>query len=341
MNRLLYLLPALLCLGVFAVCFSLEEANAQFIRRPKPSSRPFPQPTSNPAPTSSPTPTAAPNPGVNLANPSIKGVVDRCIPGEIEGSEVYIEGKSYFVRTGSSGEFNFYLVPSGSHWLVFDLPGLAPYKMNLSLGNQPINLGNVNVCPDGDDDGFIVEDDCNDYDASIFPGAPEACNYRDDDCDGVNDEDLNPPAGQASIEIVSPLDGSLTTNINTFQFYNGETCSLEEMGAPNEHQIIAISHTPDGYAIKMALIVTKPDGSEVIVLGGSFDNTGGFSTGYTCTPPCGEWGCCGGDSMSGSGGYEDVYFNQLGTYTVTVLVLGKDNTILAQDSITLVRPEIE
>lgn len=339
MNRLLYLLSALLCLGIFAVCFSFEEANAQFFRRPKPSSRPFPHPTSNPSPTSTPTPTAAPNPGVNLANPSIKGVVDRCIPGEIEGSEVYIEGKSYFVRTGSGGEFNFYLVPSGSHRLVFDLPGLAPYKMNLSLGTQPINLGNVNVCPDGDEDGFVVDEDCDDTVSSIYPGAPEACNYRDDDCDGDYDEDLNPPAGQASIEIVSPLDGSFTTNINSFGFHIGDQCTLDFMGAPNEYQIIAVPDAPDGYAIKTAMVLTKPDGSEEIVLGQNLDNPEEFASGLTCTPYC-EGGCCPSDGTGGSG-FEDFYFNQLGTYTVTVLVLGKDDTILAQDSITLVRPEIE
>ena len=339
MNRLLYLLSALLCLGIFAVCFSLEEANAQFFRRPKPSSRPFPQPTSNPAPTPTPTPTAAPNPGVNLTNPSIKGVVDRCIPGEIEGSEVYIEGKSYFVRTGSGGEFNFYLVPSGSHRLVFDLPGLAPYKMNLNLGTQPINLGNVNVCPDGDEDGFVVDEDCDDTVSSVYPGAPEVCNFRDDDCDGVNDEDLNPPAGQASIEIVSPLDGTFTTNINSFDLQMGDHCTLDFLGAPNEYQIIAVPQVPHGYAFKVAMILQKPDGDEEIVLGQNLNNPSEFSNNHLCTPLC-EGGCCPLYGMSG-GGYEDVYFNQLGTYTVTVLVLGMDNTILAQDYITLVRPEIE
>ncbi|MBX2803538.1 MAG: hypothetical protein KTR31_38005 [Myxococcales bacterium] len=37
---------------------------------------------------------------------------------------------------------------------------------------------------DADSDGFALPEDCDDNDASVFPGAAEACNGRDDDCDG-------------------------------------------------------------------------------------------------------------------------------------------------------------
>ncbi len=44
---------------------------------------------------------------------------------------------------------------------------------------------------DSDEDGFTVwEDDCDDYDAAVHPGAGELCNCRDDDCDGLVDEEL-------------------------------------------------------------------------------------------------------------------------------------------------------
>jgi hypothetical protein len=33
--------------------------------------------------------------------------------------------------------------------------------------------------------------DCNDADAGVWPGAVEACNQRDDDCDGQTDEGLD------------------------------------------------------------------------------------------------------------------------------------------------------
>jgi hypothetical protein len=44
---------------------------------------------------------------------------------------------------------------------------------------------------DLDNDGYdrftgIV--DCNDFDKTVFPGAPEVCNHTDDDCDGILDE---------------------------------------------------------------------------------------------------------------------------------------------------------
>src|SRR5690349_5481440 len=34
-------------------------------------------------------------------------------------------------------------------------------------------------------------DDCDDDDSTVRPGAPELCNGRDDDCDGVLDTDLS------------------------------------------------------------------------------------------------------------------------------------------------------
>jgi len=42
---------------------------------------------------------------------------------------------------------------------------------------------------DEDDDGYVVDDDCDDLNAEVNPGADELCNYIDDDCDGVVDED--------------------------------------------------------------------------------------------------------------------------------------------------------
>jgi len=46
---------------------------------------------------------------------------------------------------------------------------------------------------DADADGFTAEDcgpDCDDTDPLIYPGAPEVCNGKDDDCDDLIDEDL-------------------------------------------------------------------------------------------------------------------------------------------------------
>ncbi len=42
---------------------------------------------------------------------------------------------------------------------------------------------------DGDGDSYAQEDDCDDADAQVFPGADELCNDRDDDCDGALDDE--------------------------------------------------------------------------------------------------------------------------------------------------------
>ncbi len=76
----------------------------------------------------------------------------------------------------------------------FDMPAAAKdacVKFAIYLGDY------VN---DGDGDGkkpFIEKGDCNDHDMAIRPGAPEvAGNFKDDDCDGLADEDAqNAPSG--------------------------------------------------------------------------------------------------------------------------------------------------
>jgi len=50
----------------------------------------------------------------------------------------------------------------------------------------------VPTASDDDGDGFTALSDCDDSDATVFPGAPEVCDGRDDDCDGVVDNDLAP-----------------------------------------------------------------------------------------------------------------------------------------------------
>ncbi len=41
---------------------------------------------------------------------------------------------------------------------------------------------------DADGDGVVAGADCDDSDATVFPGAPEICDLRDSDCDGQIDE---------------------------------------------------------------------------------------------------------------------------------------------------------
>jgi hypothetical protein len=66
-------------------------------------------------------------------------------------------------------------------------------------GRPDLILGGVRVAfsaqvGDEDVDGFTPEEgDCDDANPAVHPGAPETCNDRDDDCDGVVDEDTGLP----------------------------------------------------------------------------------------------------------------------------------------------------
>ncbi|MFC2174446.1 Ig-like domain-containing protein [archaeon] len=68
------------------------------------------------------------------------------------------------------------------------------------------------IFPDGDGDGYDNQTDCNDANAAVNPGATEACNGIDDDCDGTIDEGCGgggtPPGPGGS----GPDGGSFTPN---------------------------------------------------------------------------------------------------------------------------------
>src|SRR5262249_40403310 len=46
---------------------------------------------------------------------------------------------------------------------------------------------------DDDRDGFGADVDCDDHDVEIWPGAPELCDGKDNDCNGLVDDDPDVP----------------------------------------------------------------------------------------------------------------------------------------------------
>lgn len=71
---------------------------------------------------------------------------------------------------------------SGTYYArVFPSTGWAAYG-SYSFRVSPINT------VDDDGDGYISALDCDDTNPGISPGADEACNFIDDDCDGATDE---------------------------------------------------------------------------------------------------------------------------------------------------------
>jgi uncharacterized repeat protein (TIGR03803 family) len=44
------------------------------------------------------------------------------------------------------------------------------------------------IRPDADGDGYSTAEDCDDHDATVYPGAPELCDGKDNNCSGTVDE---------------------------------------------------------------------------------------------------------------------------------------------------------
>ncbi|MDP2312188.1 MAG: MopE-related protein [Pseudomonadota bacterium] len=68
-------------------------------------------------------------------------------------------------------------------------PLLAVSLVGCGAKDAPVTDDSADPGADGDSDGFLAGDDCDDADAAVNPEASELCNGHDDDCDGTIDLD--------------------------------------------------------------------------------------------------------------------------------------------------------
>ncbi len=81
-------------------------------------------------------------------------------------------------------------------------------------------------CLDADMDGVAWPADCDDSDASIFPGATETCNDRDDNCDGVADEGVRNACGSCEADPAETCGNGLDDDCNG-TVDDGCTCTID------------------------------------------------------------------------------------------------------------------
>ncbi len=115
-------------------------------------------------------------------------------------------------------------LPAGSYNLLVDVDGSmfgqVPELYESPASNEgPLAPGLLQVmpaCPDDDGDGYADCDagclsngppcgDCDDDEATVYPGAPEQCNGVDDDCDTLVDNDISTPTYAQRVEDDDPV----------------------------------------------------------------------------------------------------------------------------------------
>ncbi|MFH1531432.1 MAG: thrombospondin type 3 repeat-containing protein [Pseudomonadota bacterium] len=110
----------------------------------------------------------------------------------------------------------------------------CPLEPNTTQDNCDADALGDACDPDDDNDGTQDETDCGECDASIYPGAPEACNGLDDNCNGFTDELTEP---ECHPYICAGAQGCLTACAAQENCVEGHFCDLNDVdgnGATDE-----------------------------------------------------------------------------------------------------------
>ena len=127
--------------------------------------------------------------------------------GQIVGSSSNENGRDTAAlwQNGSVYNLNNLIVerPSGSEnwhlkstegineggWIAGDMVIPEKGSMDFAFVLKPVGYLPTEV--DNDNDGWAVPEDCDDNDPTVYPGAPELCDGKDNDCDSETDEGYN------------------------------------------------------------------------------------------------------------------------------------------------------
>jgi len=160
----------------------------------------------------------------NLTQGSIRGTVNYCGLGGLDGMQVYVPGKMFTVITDESGQFQFDGLGAGNYTLFYRKGGrlLNRNRGIQVLAGQTSELGVIAFCDrksivpgasgssaaaaaqplctassddpqcrDADDDGVVAALDCDDSNPGVYPGAVEVCDGIDNNCSGTADDNVS------------------------------------------------------------------------------------------------------------------------------------------------------
>ena len=154
---------------------------------------------------------AGPDPFIVSPELAVDAATIQGLEGRVRHGTAAVAGRLYFV-TDVEPQWNEekaigYLIPGDGQWhdLTIDLGAHPRWKGKVTqLRLDPVpdaggehRLDYLRLVPsvkltsgDADGDGALVGPDCDDAAPAVYPGAPEACNALDDDCDSQIDEGI-------------------------------------------------------------------------------------------------------------------------------------------------------